>query len=208
MSLYETLGLKRGATEAAIRSAYLKKAKQTHPDQGGNAEEFKEVSRAYNVLGDRSKRLVHDETGQEDGGPTAEDAAVAIVRNLTEMVIANGHDPATTDFLREMRGQIAQAIANSDQQRADINRKITRCDALSKRFKIKNCDNLIAKILQGRVDEMERQLAAIERDRLNLDAAKTLLASYEYVVDAAHPYAAFGLAQNAMFQNSMAWGNQ
>ena len=207
MSLYDVLGVKKNATEPAIRAAYLKKAKRTHPDQGGKAEEFKEVARAYGVLGNASKRLAYDETGLEEDGPAVEDAAVAIIRNLTEMVVANGHDPATTDFLREMRGQIAQAIDNSHQQRAEMNRKIARCDALSKRFKDKSGNNLIAKILHGRMDEMERQVAAIERDAVNLGAAKELLASYEYKVEPPKVYA----SQNAfstMGLGSSSWMNQ
>jgi curved DNA-binding protein CbpA len=207
MSLYEVLGVARSASESVIRAAYLKKAKRTHPDQGGKAEEFKEVARAYGVLGSAAKRLAYDETGREDEGPAVEDAAVAIVRNLTEMVIGNGHDPATTDFLREMRGQIAQAIANSEQQRADTNRKIARCNMLSKRFKDKSGNNLIAKILQGRMDEMERQVSAIERDRVNLEAAKTLLASYEYKVEPPKVYASQN-AFNAMGLGSSSWMNQ
>ena len=157
MNLYEILGLDRGATDKAIRSAYLRKAKKLHPDQGGDAESFKEVARAYGVLGTPSKRLAYDQTGREEAGPSPEDAATAIVRSLMEMVIANKHDPARTDFLKEMRGQIDQAMANSNKQEADITGKIIRCKALAQRFKAKSSDHLIAKILQARIDEMDRQ---------------------------------------------------
>ncbi len=37
--LYEVLGVPRNATDAQIRKAYLVKAKQMHPDKGGNPVE-------------------------------------------------------------------------------------------------------------------------------------------------------------------------
>lgn len=183
MSLYEILGVKRDAPQPAIRKAYLKKAKQTHPDRGGNEAEFKEVSRAFGVLGNPRKRIEYDQTGKEDGAQTPEEAAVAIIRNLTEMVVANNADPANVDFLREMRSQIAQALANAANQSADISRKIARCKKLQQRFKRKSGDNLISKILQGRIDDMDRQIVAIGRDKINLVSAQEMLAAYEYQID-------------------------
>lgn len=183
MNLYEILGVKRDADNPAIRAAYVKMAKTIHPDRGGNAADFKEVARAYGVLGRPDKRLAYDETGREEAGPSPLDAAIAILRNLTEMVIANNLDPARTDFLKEMQGQIAQALAHADQQTADIKRKVARCKSLAKRFKAKASDDLIGKILQGRIDEMQRQIAAIDGDRINLETAKVLLADYQYEVD-------------------------
>ena len=57
---YETLGVKRDATQKEIQSAYRKLAKKLHPDlnPGDKAAEdkFKAVSAAYAVLGDEDKR--------------------------------------------------------------------------------------------------------------------------------------------------------
>jgi len=57
---YETLGVKRDASQADIQKAYRRLAKKLHPDLNpGNTkaeEEFKNVSAAYNLLGDPDKR--------------------------------------------------------------------------------------------------------------------------------------------------------
>src|SRR3954463_16431910 len=62
---YAVLGLPKGATEKEITRAYRKLAKQHHPDAnpGNNDAEdkFKDISAAYDVLGDAAKRKEYDE---------------------------------------------------------------------------------------------------------------------------------------------------
>jgi molecular chaperone DnaJ len=62
---YAVLGVGSGATDKEIARAYKKLAKQFHPDANpGNAEaeeRFKEISSAYDVLGDAEKRKEYDE---------------------------------------------------------------------------------------------------------------------------------------------------
>ena len=59
---YKLLGLSSSATEKEITRAYRKLAKQHHPDTNpGSEEKFKEISVAYDVLGDSDKRKEYDE---------------------------------------------------------------------------------------------------------------------------------------------------
>lgn len=58
--LYETLGVKKGATDSDLKKAYRKEALRKHPDKGGNQEEFNEMKHAYDVLVDSHKRRVND----------------------------------------------------------------------------------------------------------------------------------------------------
>jgi molecular chaperone DnaJ len=51
MSKYhDILGVQPTATEEEIKKAYRKKAMENHPDKGGDAEEFKKVLDAYEIL--------------------------------------------------------------------------------------------------------------------------------------------------------------
>jgi DnaJ family protein A protein 2 len=70
MTLYETLGLQKGASSDEIKKAYHKLALKNHPDKGGDAEEFKKIQEAYSVLSDPAKKAQYDQTGQigEGGG--------------------------------------------------------------------------------------------------------------------------------------------
>lgn len=63
---YETLGVDKSASKQDIKAAYKKLAKKYHPDlnkEAGSEDKFKEVSEAYSVLSDESKRKQYDTFG-------------------------------------------------------------------------------------------------------------------------------------------------
>jgi molecular chaperone DnaJ len=69
---YASLGVPKTATQAEIKKAYRKLARQHHPDANkGDAkseEKFKEISEAYDVLSDETKRTEYDEARTLFGG--------------------------------------------------------------------------------------------------------------------------------------------
>ncbi len=73
---YKVLGVPETATAKEITRAYRKLARETHPDRNaGKEDRFKEVSPAYDVVGDTAKRKEYDEVrklgpvGAGFGGP-------------------------------------------------------------------------------------------------------------------------------------------
>ncbi len=63
---YSILGVPRGATEAEIKKAYRRKAKQLHPDVNKSSEagaKFSELNEANEVLSDPEKRRRYDQLG-------------------------------------------------------------------------------------------------------------------------------------------------
>src|ERR1044071_205433 len=72
--LYSELGVARSASEAEIKKAYRKLAKELHPDKNKEnpkaTERFSQVTRAYDILTDKDKRAQYDRGEiDEEGNP-------------------------------------------------------------------------------------------------------------------------------------------
>ena len=68
---YKMLGVGKNASDAEIKKAYRKLARQYHPDRNAGdkkaEERFKEISQANDVLSDPDKRKAYDRTGMLGG---------------------------------------------------------------------------------------------------------------------------------------------
>jgi len=67
-NLYEILGVSHTATESEIKKAYRHKAMELHPDKHKGdkqiEEKFKEINKAYEILGDPQKKAAYDRFGE------------------------------------------------------------------------------------------------------------------------------------------------
>jgi len=68
MDYYALLNVARNATADEIKRAFRALAVQFHPDKnpgdGAAEDKFKEINRAYEVLGDPDKRMLYDRSGR------------------------------------------------------------------------------------------------------------------------------------------------
>jgi len=62
---YSRLQVDRRATDSEIKKAYRKQAMIMHPDKGGDTEQFKLLTEAYEVLSDPKKRTLYDKYGMD-----------------------------------------------------------------------------------------------------------------------------------------------
>ena len=67
-NLYDTLDIKKTASESEIKTAYRKQSKKTHPDKGGSEDEFDKTRKAYLILSNPDKRKEYDSTGNINSG--------------------------------------------------------------------------------------------------------------------------------------------
>jgi curved DNA-binding protein len=64
---YSILGVSETASQDEIKKAYRKLANQHHPDKGGDQAKFKDISVAYDTLGDQQKRQDYDQQRRMGG---------------------------------------------------------------------------------------------------------------------------------------------
>jgi molecular chaperone DnaJ len=87
--LYEILGVRRDASQNEIRASYRRLARELHPDVNANPddqERFKEITGAYEILSDPSKRRRYDEFGS--AGPQGE--PFTDIQDLFDMFFGGG----------------------------------------------------------------------------------------------------------------------
>jgi molecular chaperone DnaJ len=89
---YEILGVDRKASSTEIKTAYRRLALRYHPDRNAGdkmaEERFKEVSRAYAILGEADKRAHYDRFGTADL-PFADDADVGKVTDFFDAIFGD-----------------------------------------------------------------------------------------------------------------------
>ncbi|AFV98096.1 MULTISPECIES: J domain-containing protein [unclassified Sulfuricurvum] len=96
-SLYTTLEIAPGASEAEIKKAYRKLARQYHPDVNKDPaaeEKFKEINAAYEVLSDKEKRAKYDQYGDSMFGG----------QNFHDFARGQGGNVDLDEILRSMFG--------------------------------------------------------------------------------------------------------
>ena len=113
---YELLGVERTATDAEIKKAFRKLARELHPDVNNDAdaqERFRAVAEAYEVLSDSDRRRLYDQYGHAGlrrGGYAPTDFAFT---NLTDIFSAFFGDDlfARNRGGRERGGDVGVSVA-------------------------------------------------------------------------------------------------
>lgn len=107
---YEVLGVERGATDAELKKAFRRLARELHPDVNDHdpaaEEKFKEAAEAYEVLTDPQRRRAYDTyghagAGARGGGPQA--AGFGTIEDIFQAFF--GGDPFGGGRGGPMRGQ-------------------------------------------------------------------------------------------------------
>jgi molecular chaperone DnaJ len=128
---YDTLGVKKGASDEEIKKAYRKLARKWHPDANAGdpqaEERFKGIQEAYSVLSDADKRRQYDAGGGPGGGfrfdPSSFRGGVGsfgdIISDLFGRGGGGGPGPggvraAGRDLETEVRLSFAQAMSGTD----------------------------------------------------------------------------------------------
>jgi curved DNA-binding protein CbpA len=177
--LYEVLGVKRDADADVLRSAFRRKAKKTHPDVGGSAEEFAAIEQAYRVLSDPEARARYDATGEvpERAPDNSEAAALGIIGNMLVSIIGSHN---TGDPLAAMRHSLAGNISQAQHTIGDLQGSVARCEKLLARFKTKHERDPIKGMIGSQIANMRLQIENHRQAIVTMERAQTILKDYRF----------------------------
>lgn len=180
---YEALGVKDDATPGEIKKAYRAKAREKHPDKGGDDLEFAEVAAAYEVLSDPERRLLYDATGSDREAPPIEDEAQKILLALFSQALASDINMAV-GIVANVREQLTKAGNNFMKQRQNLADRKGNLEA--KRDKIKSTAeiNLVHMLIDQDLKTIEEAYADLDRKAEVQKVLFTMLDAYSEEMDA------------------------
>lgn len=193
MNPYAELDVAPDADEKAIRRAYRRRAKATHPDHGGDPAKFQQAKRASLVLLDPTRRAKYDATGEiEDDAPdnALADVLVAVSSLLDAAMVQiaqNGQDPSGVDLIQKMSALALQAKGNIEQTRREIEKHLALSLRLEKRFLAlkEGAPNRLAMLVANRIAAQRANLDMLTREKAKLDRTIAFLAEYRFERDPA-----------------------
>ena len=174
MTYYDDLGIPKDSTPEQIHKAYREKAMKTHPDNGGDAQQFNIIATAYKTLIDTESREYYDRTGQQKPPKSAEPKAVTILRNMIteafgEDQIANPINhikKKINNAIREHKDNITRIKAKKD--------KITKkCKKLQTSNKTKS--DILSTIIEHLEFGLEQMNLAVESEQEGINTGKEIL---------------------------------
>lgn len=190
MDPYQELGVPKDADAAAIKAAYRKRSRATHPDKGGATADFQRASAAYRLLADPVRRARYDATGEADAGVDNEAARLlSILANLV-LGVVNTVDVAHQDVMREVCRRIDSDFEAVKQAKKEVHKKIARFEKAAKRVRRKSAgDNAVAGILTAEAEKMKAILAQHDTNLEMLHRLDEMAKDYDYLVDEQEPTA-------------------
>lgn len=169
MSLYDDLGVARDATPEELNAAFRRRAKEHHPDAGGDAEAFARASHAIAVLRDPAARAEYDATGREDSSspPGPEEAAREVMLAEFQQVLGQfveGHIAPQTDLMVVLRGTLARKAGDQRREIAKVEAIQVRArDALDRLRHKGDGPDVVRAMLEGKIVEADRIVADMNR---------------------------------------------
>lgn len=166
INLYDVLGIKEDATDEEIKAAYKKRAKEAHPDKGGSDEEMTQVTFAYEVLSDKSRRARYDINGDTTPTKSFDEKMSAFISEVF-MSIVDKYDYNTIEninVIKMLKNRTYNYISENKQNIGRCQDEIIKYGKVLKRLKSKN--TVIQDQLTKKINKLNSEIKMAE---VNID---------------------------------------
>lgn len=186
MTLYADLGVDPDASGDELRKAHRKAVNRTHPDKGGNREDFEKVQHAYLILRDPKTRQRYDETGEHDAQPDNELAEIGtiLVGAFDQAMTESSGRFAVSDLIASTRVLLARRKADAANQRKILDEAIQNFTKVRDRLSFKGGGaDILVSSLNAKIAEGKRMQAAFSGEIEKIERAEAYAADYGYRFD-------------------------
>lgn len=182
--LYETLGVARDAAPDQIKAAYRRLAQDHHPGKhGGDADRFRAVQAAWDVLREPERRAAYDRDGfSADPNHLRQKAEAMVADGLAGAMLVD-HGPFFVDYIDPVGAvteELAKGLEVSRAGAADAKAKRKVVERALTRIKRKSGTNLAANLLQGKLEEIASFLARNAEHQAVLVEAQEVVKEYSW----------------------------
>jgi curved DNA-binding protein CbpA len=178
---YDILGVNRDADGAAIKGAYRKQAKTSHPDVGGDVETFSKLTNSYELLIDPVRRKVYDDTGNDPALADTKDLeSVLVLETLMNELILDEREPGSFDPVAAMRRKLTDQIVSARFHILEMERHRGRIrnhlDRIGKRPEA----DILGRMFRARTDTIGEAITKSEAQIEAIERAYAMLEGYSY----------------------------
>ncbi len=191
-NLYDTLGVPPDADSKEIKRAYKAKAQRSHPDRGGDPEEFHQVSLAYQVLSDPDRRDRYDNTGDTEDRGSPKDEAEKSLADLFDRIIDSEH---RGDLIKKAEKTIRHTLDSLRRKQESAKATLSRLEKLAGRVKASGKTNLFQSVVDQKKESAKADLRSHQHNISVAEAALALLREYQDCQPEEPPEARFDINQ-------------
>jgi DnaJ-class molecular chaperone len=183
---YKPLGVRRNADQQEIKDQYRLLSKKYHPDKpDGNAEKFKKLASAYEVLSDPERRRFYDLTGSDVSEKDYDRKAGGLLQQMFQLVLSqNGLIKIQKmDILLEMKNNLFIGMGELDKNIKVARDSRKEIGNVLRRLKHKSKMNPIGLML---IVEIKKHTETIEKSKHDKEVGKRashMLKEYGYDFD-------------------------
>lgn len=180
MNLYEKLGLNKNATDEEIKKAFRDKAKEHHPDKGGDPEKFREISVAYDVLSDKNKKSRYD-SGEPLGSinNNSQDMLSGFIAGLFFQV-TESTDTEKEDVFKLMVKNLQKALQALRANLFANLEKVKKYEKIIKRIKKDKSNSFFKSLVTYKIAAINSENELIKKDMKLHEKALEFMSDCEY----------------------------
>lgn len=187
MSLYEDLGIPKGASAEEIKRAYKRLASKYHPDrETGDTGLFQMVNRAHEILKDPERRKFYDQHGvDKNEGPSLRARALQQLQMSFMMMLMDDQQPTDVDHedvIEKLRQAIRKGQAGIPERKDVAERKIGILERTLRRLKrTKNDgDDFLRMMIEKQINGIRVGISSLETEKIIGDEMLKILEEYYY----------------------------